>query len=75
MGKKNSIVPAITTPHNNLFIQVLSKKEKAIAFFKKYLPKDIISLADLSQIELAESKHVSDREVIAFIVMCYIVVP
>jgi predicted transposase YdaD len=53
-------VQEITTPHNNLFIQVLSRKEKAIAFFKKYLPKHILAIANLSQIELVESKHMSD---------------
>jgi hypothetical protein len=54
--KKNNI----KTPHNNFFIQVLSRKEKAIAFFAKYLPKLILEIANLKQIELVESKHMSD---------------
>lgn len=53
-------IPNINTPHNNLFIQVLSRKDKAIAFFTKYLPAQILEIADLSQIELIESKHMSD---------------
>jgi len=50
----------INTPHNNLFVQVLSRKEKAIAFFAKYLPKSILEVANLNQIELVESRHMSD---------------
>jgi predicted transposase YdaD len=52
--------PNITTPHNNLFVQVLSRKEKAIAFFAKYLPKSILEIANLNKIELVESRHMSD---------------
>jgi predicted transposase YdaD len=52
--------PNITTPHNNFFVQVLSRKEKAIAFFQKYLPQSILEIADLKQIDLVESKHMSD---------------
>jgi predicted transposase YdaD len=58
MDKKT--IPTIHTPHNNLFVQVLSRKEKAIAFFKKYLPASILEIADLNQIELAETTHISD---------------
>jgi recombination-promoting nuclease RpnB len=50
----------INTPHNNFFIQVLSIKEKAIAFFAKYLPKLILEIANLNQIEIVESKHMSN---------------
>jgi predicted transposase YdaD len=50
----------ITTPHNNLFVQVLSRKEKAIAFFAKYLPKPILEVANLNQVEIVESRHMSD---------------
>ena len=57
---RNKNVPNITTPHNNFFLQVFSRKEKAIAFFQKYLPKAILKIADLNQIELVESKHMSD---------------
>lgn len=57
----NTTIPQITTPHNNLFFQVLSRKEKAIPFFEKYLQKPILKAAtNLDQIELAESKHMSD---------------
>jgi predicted transposase YdaD len=56
----STTTPHITTPHNNFFVQVLSRKEKAIAFFKKYLPKYILAITDLSQIELVESRHMSD---------------
>jgi hypothetical protein len=58
MDKKT--IPTIHTPHNNLFVQVLSRKEKAIAFFKKYLPASILEIADLNQIALAETTHISD---------------
>jgi predicted transposase YdaD len=52
--------PISTTPHNDLFIQVLTRKDKAIAFFKRYLPKHILEIADLDQLELVESKHISN---------------
>lgn len=58
--RNSTDTPNITTPHNNLFVQVLSRKEKAIAFFKKYLPRPILEVADLKQIKLVESKHMSD---------------
>ena len=50
-----------TTPHNHFFYQVMSRKEKAICFFRRYLPQAILELADLKQLELVESKHISDQ--------------
>jgi len=48
------------TPHNDFFYQVMSRKDKARAFFERYLPKSILEIADPSQLELVESKHISD---------------
>jgi predicted transposase YdaD len=48
------------TPHNDLFYSVFSRKEKAKAFFEKYLPASIISIAGLNQLSIEESKHMSD---------------
>ena len=52
-------VPAVTTPHNNFFFQVLSRKEKATAFFQRYLPENIASMADMAHMTLVESQHMS----------------
>ena len=49
-----------TTPHNNFFYQVMSRKEQALAFFGRYLPEKILSSIDLARITLSESKHMSD---------------
>jgi predicted transposase YdaD len=56
-------VKIIGTPHNDFFVQVMSRKDKAIAFFKRYLPPAILELADLNQIELVESHHISNQGV------------
>jgi len=39
MAKSNYIS---NTPHNDLFIQMMSQKEKAIAFLKRFLPNNTI---------------------------------
>jgi predicted transposase YdaD len=52
--------PNIITPHNNFFVRVMSRKEKAIAFSQKFLPKDILEIADLKKMQLVESRHMSD---------------
>jgi predicted transposase YdaD len=49
------------TPHNDFFYQVMSRKDKATAFFKRYLPASVLDMADLTQLELVESKHISDQ--------------
>ncbi len=51
------------TPHNDFFYQVMSRKEKALTFFRRYLPEKLLSAIDLATISLAESKHVSDTGV------------
>jgi predicted transposase YdaD len=50
----------INTPHNNFFIQVLSRKDKGTAFLSKNLPKSMLPIASLKQTEIIESKHMSD---------------
>ena len=55
--KKN--VPAVTTPHNNFFFQVLSRREKSTIFFKRYLPEKVVEMANLDQMTLVESQHMS----------------
>ena len=52
-----------TTPHNDFFYQVMSRKDKALAFFERYLPVSIREQAELSQLELCESKHLSEEGV------------
>jgi predicted transposase YdaD len=39
----------------------MSRKDKAIVFFKRYLPASVLDIADLSKLELVESKHISDE--------------
>ena len=51
------------TPHNDFFCQVMSRKEKALTFFGRYLPDKLLASIDLETISLAESKHVSDAGV------------
>lgn len=48
------------TPHNDFFYQVMSRKDKAKAFFERYLPKQVLAMTNLEAITLVESKHVSD---------------
>ena len=48
------------TPHNNFFYQVMSRKKKATAFLKQYLPKNVLPHINLDTLSLAESKHLSD---------------
>lgn len=48
------------TPHNGFFYQVMSRKDKAWAFFERYRSKPILDIADLTQLELVESKHITD---------------
>jgi predicted transposase YdaD len=54
---KGTKFPNVKNPHNDLFIRVFSRKDKAIAFFKKYLPAAILAMIDLDSIELVDSKH------------------
>ena len=39
----------------------MSRQDKALAFFERYLPVPIREMADLSQLELCQSKHLSDE--------------
>ena len=50
-----------TTPHNDFFFQVMSRKEMARAFFERYLPVAIRDQAGLSQLARCESKPLSDQ--------------
>jgi predicted transposase/invertase (TIGR01784 family) len=65
MDKNNPLKPGekfkIITPHNDLFLRVMTRKDKAIAFFKICLPKKILQATDLNQAELTETKHIRDR--------------
>jgi predicted transposase/invertase (TIGR01784 family) len=54
------------TPHNDLFYKVFSRKEKAKAFFEKYLPAPILSVADLNKLAIVESKHMSDTGLVLY---------
>ena len=49
------------TPHDDFFYQVMSRKDKAMIFFERYLPKKVLAMTNLETIVLAESKHVSDE--------------
>jgi predicted transposase/invertase (TIGR01784 family) len=51
------------TPHDDFFYQVMSRKDKALTFFGRYLPEKLLARIDLETIDLAESKHVSDEGV------------
>ena len=51
------------TPHDDFFYQVMSRKDKALTFFGRYLPEKLLARIDLETITLAESKHVSDEGV------------
>ena len=51
------------TPHNDFFYQVMSRREKAMAFFGQYFSKKVLARIKLDTISLAESKHVSDEGV------------
>jgi predicted transposase YdaD len=48
---------SVKNPHDNLFIRIFSRKEKAIAFFKKYLCASLLAIIDLDSIEIVDSKH------------------
>ena len=48
------------TPHNNFFVQLMSRKPIAQAMFDRHLPDDLHQEADLSLLEPVESKHISD---------------
>ena len=56
-------MPLSRTPHNDFFFQVMSRKEKALAFFGRYLPEKLLAMIDLDTLTLYESKHVSDAGV------------
>ena len=49
------------TPHDHFFYQVMSQKNKAMAFFARYLPDKVLSKINLEDISLAESKHLSNQ--------------
>ncbi|MEL6152659.1 MAG: Rpn family recombination-promoting nuclease/putative transposase, partial [Bacteroidota bacterium] len=48
------------TPHNNFFVQLMSRKPIAQAMFDRHLPDDLHQEVDLSLLEPVESKHISD---------------
>ena len=48
-----------TTPHNDFFLQLMSRKKIAIAFLKRVLPPHILARADFSTLRIEESKHIS----------------
>ena len=48
------------TPHNDFFYQVMSRKDKALTLFERYLPEKVLAMINLDTLSLAESKHVSD---------------
>lgn len=51
------------TAHNDLFIQMMSQKEKAIAFLRKFLPNNTIKASlDFSTLSLVEGKHISRQD-------------
>ncbi|MEM7173687.1 MAG: Rpn family recombination-promoting nuclease/putative transposase [Bacteroidota bacterium] len=47
-----------STPHNDFFYEVMSKKDLAQAFFHKYLPQKLKKVVNLNKIDLCESKNV-----------------
>lgn len=49
------------TPHDDFFYQVMSRKEQAHIFLGLFLPLYIRAEANLSQITLYQSKHLSDE--------------
>lgn len=51
------------TPHDDFFYKVMSRKEQAMTFFQRYLPKEVLDRICLERLELAESKHLSDEGV------------
>ena len=51
--------PIVTQPHNNFFLQILSRREKATTFFQRYLPPKILEIANLEQMTFVESQHMS----------------
>ena len=56
----------VTTPHNDLFVQIFSSKEKAVAFLKQQLPLIVRQTADLDHIAQVESKHLSELGVTSY---------
>lgn len=57
MGKESEAV--VSTPHNNFFFQLLSRREKAAVFFQRYLPEQIVEIANIPHMTLVESQHMS----------------
>ena len=47
-----------TTPHNDFFLQLMSRKKIATALFKRALPPHILAQADFSTLTIYESKHI-----------------
>jgi predicted transposase/invertase (TIGR01784 family) len=47
----------IKNPHDNLFSRIFTRKDKIIAFFKKYLPASVLEIIDIDSIEYVDSKH------------------
>lgn len=58
-------------PNNDLFVQVFSSKEKAVAFLKQHLPLVVRAKADLDGIEQVDSKHLSELGVTSYNDMVY----
>ena len=51
------------TPHDDFFYQVMSRKDKAMTFFTRYLPSKVLGIIKLETLCLAEGKNVSDAGV------------
>jgi hypothetical protein len=51
------------TAHNDLFIQMMSQKEKAIAFLRRFFPNNTIKKSlDFSPLSLVEGQHISRQD-------------
>ena len=48
-----------TTPHNDFFGKLMTRKKIAIALFKRALPAHILSIAHFSKLTILESKHIA----------------
>jgi len=59
------------TPHSDFFYQVMSRREYALPFFERYLTKRLRGLVDFTQLELCESKHISDGGVTLYSDLLY----
>ncbi|MFN8491380.1 MAG: Rpn family recombination-promoting nuclease/putative transposase [Caldilineaceae bacterium] len=48
----------IADPHDSIFKQFLSRPEMAVDFLQNYLPTDVVSLFDLTKLELQQDSYV-----------------